>query len=70
MATVGSALVCSVRLAFSSGVSTSEIFCPEPLDRRDLSDLGLPKLSPRPRFVDSPAWEGAIFMAAAAGLAA
>lgn len=60
MATVGSALVCSVRLAFSSGVSTSEIFCPEPLDRRDLSDLGLPKLSLRPRFVDSPAWEGAI----------
>lgn len=46
MATVGSALVCSVLRAFSSGVSCSEMRVPEPVDLWDFSDL---KLKPRLR---------------------
>ena len=48
MATVGSALECKLRLAFSSALSRrdSGLWLPDELERCDLSDL-LPKLKPR-----------------------
>lgn len=66
IASIGSALVCKLRLCFSSEVSVREILWPEPLERwvfSDLSDLPL-ELKPRLRLegVGDVGWGETIFM--------